>query len=379
MNLRSIILSAIILLVSAIALLGSEGHEHDAKKELDIKEVIIGHIINDYSWHLWTKPNGEHMSIPLPVILISEDHGFHVFLSNKFHHGHTTYKGLKIAHHYTEGHPIIAQNQNMQGGYDFAIHPSTGRIVELDNTGKESGTSLIDLSITKVVIGLLLAASIMLVVFLSAAKIAKRNPTSAPKGVLSFMEPLILFVRDDIAASAIGKKHTMFMPYLLTVFFFVFFCNLFGLIPIPPFGANVTGNISVTASLALFTFIITTIRGNRNYWTHIVNTPGVPWWLKIPLPLMPFVEVIGVFTKPIILAIRLFANMTAGHIVMLAFISLIFIFGAIQPAVGFLVSPFSLLFAVFMVLLDILVAFIQAFVFTLLSAIYFGMAVEEHH
>ncbi|PLX24217.1 MAG: ATP synthase F0 subunit A [Salinivirgaceae bacterium] len=334
-----------------------EEHHVSKDRELDVKEVIIGHIINDYSWHIMTTPSGEHVSIPLPVILYSERSGFHFFLSSKFHHGHSSYKGFEIA---KEG-------------------PQAGRIVEIDENGKPYEGGLIDLSMTKVVIGLLVTMFFMLFVFLKAAKIASRGADKAPRGVLSFVEPLILFVRDDIAASAIGKNYNRFMPYLLTVFFFIFFTNLFGLIPIPPFGANVTGNISVTASLALVTFFITTVSGNKNYWTHIFNTPGVPWWLKMPIPLMPFVEVIGVFTKPIILAIRLFANMTAGHIVMLAFISLIFIFGAISPVVGIAVSPFSMLFAVFMILLDILVSFIQAFVFTLLSAIYFGMAIEEHH
>jgi F-type H+-transporting ATPase subunit a len=353
---RKLLIVLVTVSLSFTCYAADEEH-HSKERELDVKEVIIGHIINDYSWHIFTWPDGEHFSIPLPVILYSERSGFHIFMSSKFHHGHSSYKGFEIAH---EG-------------------PNAGRIVEVNEKGEAYEGGLIDLSLTKVVIGLFVTVFFMLFVFLRAAKIARRGSDKAPRGVLSFVEPLILFVRDDIAASAIGKNYKRFMPYLLTVFFFIFFTNLFGLIPIPPFGANVTGNISVTASLALVTFFITTFSGNKNYWTHIVNTPGVPWWLKFPLPLMPFVEVIGVFTKPIILAIRLFANMTAGHIVMLAFITLIFIFGAISPIVGYAVSPISVLFAVFMILLDILVSFIQAFVFTLLSAIYFGMAVEEHH
>ena len=152
-----------------------------------------------------------------------------------------------------------------------------------------------------------------------------------------------------------------------------------GIIPIFPGGANVTGNIGITMVLALFTFIITTINGNKAYWGHIINAPGVPWWLKIPIPLMPVVELIGVFTKPFVLMVRLFANITAGHIIILGFISLIFIFGNMNMAMGYGVSVISVLFAVFMGILELLVAFIQAYVFTLLSAIYFGMAVEEHH
>ena len=169
------------------------------------------------------------------------------------------------------------------------------------------------------------------------------------------------------------------MPYLLTVFFFIFFNNLFGLVPFFPGGVNVTGNIAVTMTLALFTFFITALSGNKNYWMHIVNTPGVPWWLKIPLPLMPIIELIGFLTKPFVLMVRLFANITAGHIITLGFMSLIFIFGDINPGLGYGVSPLSILFSIFIALLELLVAFLQAYVFTLLSALYLGMATEEHH
>ena len=161
--------------------------------------------------------------------------------------------------------------------------------------------------------------------------------------------------------------------------FFIYFINLLGLVPFFPGGANLTGNIAVTMVMALFTFIITSFSANKNYWVHIVNTPGVPWWLKIPVPLMPIVELMGVFTKPFVLMVRLFANITAGHIIVLGFMSLIFIFGNMSPAIGYGVSVVSVAFAVFMGLLEILVAFIQAYVFTLLSALYFGMATEEHH
>jgi F-type H+-transporting ATPase subunit a len=170
-----------------------------------------------------------------------------------------------------------------------------------------------------------------------------------------------------------------YMPYLLTIFFFIFINNLLGLIPFFPGGVNLTGNLAITMVLALFTFLITAFSGNRNYWVHIVNTPGVPWWLKIPIPLMPIVEIIGLITKPFVLMVRLFANITAGHIILLGFMSLIFIFGNMNPWIGYAVSPVSILFGVFMSLLELLVAFIQAYVFALLSAIYFGMAVEEHH
>ncbi|WP_054715092.1 F0F1 ATP synthase subunit A [Marinifilum fragile] len=194
------------------------------------------------------------------------------------------------------------------------------------------------------------------------------------------MEPLILFVRDEIAKPAIGeKKYEKYMPFLLTIFFFIWLNNLMGLVPFIPGGANVTGNITITMVLALFTFIITTFSGNKNYWVHIFNTPGVPWWLKFPVPLMPLVELMGVFTKPFVLMVRLFANITAGHMIVLAFVSLIFIFGQISPMLGYGTSVISVLFVIFMDMLELLVALIQAYVFTLLSALYFGMATEEHH
>jgi F-type H+-transporting ATPase subunit a len=208
----------------------------------------------------------------------------------------------------------------------------------------------------------------------------RKNEGEAPSGVQSVLEPIILFVRDDIAKPSIGeKKYLRYMPFLLTLFFFIFINNLLGLVPIFPGGANVTGNIAVTMVLAVFTFLITSFSANKNYWVHIVNTPGVPWWLKFPVPLMPIVELIGVFTKPFVLMVRLFANITAGHIIVLGFISLIFIFGQMNPGFGYGISVISIAFSIFMTLLELLVAFIQAYVFTLLSALYFGMAIEEHH
>jgi len=219
----------------------------------------------------------------------------------------------------------------------------------------------------------------MLWIFISVAKSYKRRQNLAPKGIQSLMEPLIIFVRDDIARPSIGHTYQKYLPYLLTIFFFIFISNLLGLIPIFPGGANLTGNIAVTGILALFTFTITTINANATYWKHIINAPGVPWWLKIPIPLMPIVELIGVFTKPFVLMVRLFANITAGHIIALGFFSLIFIFGKMSLGAGYGISVLSVIFTVFMSMLELLVAFIQAYVFTLLSAIYFGLATEEHY
>jgi F-type H+-transporting ATPase subunit a len=220
---------------------------------------------------------------------------------------------------------------------------------------------------------------LILSIFLSVARKYRMNALRAPSGLQSFVEPVIVFLRDEVIKPAIGPKYERYMPYLLSVFFFIWINNMLGLVPIPPFGANLTGNIAVTGTLALFTFFITSISGNRNYWKHIFNTPGVPAWLKLPIPLMPFVEFLGVFTKPLVLMIRLFANITAGHIIVLGFISLIYIFGQMSEGLAYGVSVVSVAFNVFISIIELLVAFIQAFVFTFLSAIYFGLAVEEHH
>jgi F-type H+-transporting ATPase subunit a len=257
-----------------------------------------------------------------------------------------------------------------------------GKILRVLPNGEPdlAGGKPFDISITKNVLSLLFSVLLICFIFISIARRYTANPDRAPKGMQSLLEPFILFVRDDIAIPSIGKdKYEKYLPYLLTVFFFIFFNNLLGLVPFFPGGANLTGNITITMVLALFTFAITSISGTKQYWLHIVNTPGVPWWLKLPVPLMPFVEILGVFTKPFVLTIRLFANITAGHIIGLTFISLIFIFGNLNPAARYGSSLLSVPFSIFMTFLELLVALIQAYVFTLLSSIYFGMAIEEHH
>jgi len=224
---------------------------------------------------------------------------------------------------------------------------------------------------TKTVIGMLSAAIIGLLLFLSLARSYKKTGISHPKGIQSFLEPVILFVRDDIAIPNLGDKFEKYMPYLLTVFFFILINNLMGLIPFPPpFGANVTGNIALTFTLALCTFLVTQFSGNKRYWKHIFATPGVPFWL---LPVMIPVELIGLISKPFALMIRLFANITAGHIIVLSLICLIFIFDTLALA------PVSIFFVIFMDSLELLVAFLQAYIFTLLSALFISMAVQEHH
>jgi F-type H+-transporting ATPase subunit a len=333
-------------------------HEQTDKKEFDAGEMIIDHILDAHEWHILTY-NNYHLAIPLPVILL--DNGKLVtFSSGHFHHGTEAYNGYRILN---EG-------------------DNKGKIVKVLEDGETIDASAkmpLDFSITKNVLSLFISVLLLCLIFISIANRYKKNPDKAPKGLQSLLEPLILFVRDDIAIPGLGKKnYARFMPFLLTIFFFIFLNNLLGLIPIFPGGANLSGNIAITMVLALFTFVITTFIGNKNYWLHIFNAPGVPWWLKFPIPLMPVVEFLGVLTKPFVLMVRLFANMTAGHIIILAFMSLIFIFGNMNVYVGYAVSIFSIAFGVFMSLLELLVAFIQAYVFSLLSAIYFGMAMEEH-
>ncbi len=305
-------------------------------------DFILHHIQNSHEWHLATFGH-THISIPLPVIVYSQDRGMEFFMSSSF----------KNEHHEWSEHQ----------GYVIDEHDHLKPVDE--------SRSIVDLSITKNVASMLVSVILLFLVFISVSNRYKKNPLSPPKGLQSLLEPIILFVRDEIAIPNIGKdKYMKFMPFLLTVFFFIWFNNLLGLLP---GAANLTGNIAVTLVLSLFTLFYTIRHSNKNYWVHIFNTPGVPWWLKLPVPLMPIVEFIGIFTKPLSLTIRLFANITAGHIIILSVISLIFIFNSLA------IGPVSVLFGLFMNMVELLVAFIQAFVFTLLSAIYFGQAVEEHH
>lgn len=319
--------------------------KHHAPEKFSAGEMIMEHILDSHEWHIMTV-NGHAIQVPLPIIIYSPTKGFSAFMSSRFEEGKVAYNGYLLRN---------------------------GKIIA------EDGSELYDLSITKATAAMMLSVLLLMWIFISVANAYKKRPNQAPKGLQSFVEPIILFVRDEVAKPAIGPKFEKYIPYLLTVFFFILINNLMGIIPIIPFGANVTGNIAVTMTLALFTFVITTVIANRGYWVHIVNTPGVPWWLKIPVPLMPIVELLGVFIKPFVLMLRLFANMTAGHIIPLGFFALIFIFGEMSKSVGYSVSVVSVALSLFMGILELLVAFLQAYVFTLLSAMYFGMAIEEHH
>lgn len=365
-------------------------HEIADEEFFDAGKMIIEHVVDSYEWHILNWGH-THISVPLPVIIYHEGQLI-TFMSSAFtnhvtHHKQPVFfdENAEMIHYDEHGHgpeATFALAIMEDGGHkgkiayvDAQKYAESHEIVEVTDAALPW-----DFSITKNVIALWFSIILMIWIFASVAKSYKTRKGMAPKGAQSVFEPLIIFIRDDIAKSSIGeKKHEKYVPFLLTIFFFIFFNNLLGLVPIIPGGANLTGNIAVTGVLALFTFVITTLSSNKNYWVHIFNTPGVPWWLKFPVPLMPIVELMGVFTKPFVLMVRLFANITAGHIIVLGFISLIFIFGAMSPVAGYGVSIVSIAFSIFMSLLEFLVAFIQAYVFTLLSALYFGAAVEEHH
>ena len=307
--------------------------------------MIMEHIADAHDWHLWGEGH-DAVSIALPVIIYTKSKGITLFSSSKFEHGHASYEGFKLD---SEGHIVWEDKLNTE--------------------------QLYDISLTKNVIAMFIAVLTLCIIIISMANSYSKRQGKAPKGIHNLIEPLIIFIRDDVAKPSIGHKTDKFMPLLLTVFFFIFVNNVFGLIPIFPGGANVTGNIAVTMVLALVIFLTVNLNGNKYYWKHIFM-PDVPVWMYVII--IP-IELLGVILKPFVLMLRLFANITAGHIIILGFFSLIFIFGAMSPAGGIGVSPLSVAFTVFMGLLEMLVAFLQAFVFTLLSAIYIGMAVEEHH
>lgn len=338
------------LLIPFTAPAQDEHKNAETEEEFDASSFIMNHIADSHEWHILTKKNGESVALYLPVIVYSKEKGLDIFSSRKLAHGQV-YNGYKLEE---EG-------------------DLKGKIVMTGEDGTVNEEKLpLDFSITKTVLGLFFAAFIGLLLFLSLSRSYKKTGISHPKGIQSFLEPIILFVRDDIAISNLGEhKYEKYMPYLLTVFFFILLNNIMGLIPFPPpFGANVTGNIAVTMVLALCTFFITQFSGNKNYWRHTFATPGVPFWL---LPVMIPVEIIGIFSKPFALMIRLFANITAGHIIVLSLVCLIFIFKSLG------VAPVSVAFVIFMDCLELLVAFLQAYVFTLLSALFISLAIQEEH
>lgn len=338
---------------------------HDnTEDKFNIKEFIFHHIGDDNEFTFWGSPkHGDSWSgMYLPIILWT-DNGLSVFSSKEFKHDD---EGL-----------VVVEKNNQQfvrnhGKIFYASNEGDSNLATVINEkGEEQVTNRKpwNFSITKNVFTILLSSTILAILFLSVAGSYKKREGKAPKGFQSFIEPVIIFVRDEIAKPNLGYKYERYMPYLLTAFFFIWFNNMFGLVPFFPGGANVTGNIAVTLVLATITLIITVFSGNKYYWAHIFK-PNVPWWLY---PLMVPIEILGVFIKPFALMIRLFANITAGHILVLSLLGLIFVFNSLA------IAPVSIVFAIFIGLIELLVAFIQAFIFTILSALFIGLAIEEHH
>lgn len=340
-----------ILLLIAVAFLPVPLHAGESGgggEQLDIPEIVLEHLADSYEWHI-TSYNGRELSIPLPVIVRSDATGEWFFCT--------------------------AHSLPGQFFFDEEHH---GKIYERLSDG--SVVRPRDLSITKTVAQIWIVVIVLIAVFLYCARWYKRRDekSDAPKGFVGMMEMLVMAIHDDLIRPSVGEKHYQrFAPYLLTVFFFIFTCNLIGLIPIFPGGANVTGNINITLFLAVCTMIAINLFGNKEYWKDIF-WPEVPVFLKAPVPLMPVIELFGVFTKPFALMIRLFANMMAGHAVILSFTCVIFLGWSMGVGSGIGLNLFSAVMLLFMNCLEVLVAFVQAYVFTMLSAVFIGLANKEH-
>ncbi|MFN3917411.1 MAG: F0F1 ATP synthase subunit A [Flavobacteriales bacterium] len=326
----------------------NQGEERDIKAE--IKEDIKHHLLDAYDFHLWTdKTTGTHVSFPLPVILI--DGGLHIFSSSKFHHGEE----------------VVESKGNYYKLYHNKIYKTDAEgTIQYGENHHVLNEKPLDFSITKNVFMIMLISLIIFLMFRGMAKSYKKG-NGLPKGIGRLLEPIVLYIQNDIAIPNIGKKHyKRYMSYLLTVFFFVWIVNLFGLTPL---GVNVTNNIAVTFCLAILTYLITTFTANKDYWLHIFWMPGVPVPMKI---ILAPIELLGTFIKPFSLMIRLYANITAGHVVLMSIIGMMFVFN------NWLGSSMSFFLAFALSILELLVAALQAYIFTMLSALYFGSAVEEH-
>lgn len=323
----SILLIGILWTVSTPAFASEEGGKKEA---LNVSDIAMHHVMDDHQWAFT-----HSLVMPLPIIVYSQERGLEVFSSSNFfneHHQPKEYNGYKLDHNHI--------TLNGQFVHDFSITKNVGM--------------------------LFIVTAILIFLLLRTAAGYKRNKGKAPSGIQSFIEPIVIFVKDEVVKPNIGPRYERYLPYLLTLFFFILTANLLGLVP---GSGNLSGNIAVTSVLALFTFLITNFSGNKNYWNHILWTPGVPLPLRVII--LP-VELIGIFTKPFSLMIRLFAAITAGHIVLLSLLSLTFIFHNWGAGIG------AALFVVFINLIELLVAGIQAYVFTLFTSLYIGMAVEEH-
>ena len=340
-RIRTILLLFLALLLPVPAG-AAERHAPAEPGELDMQHYLFGHVGDAYEWHI-TTVNGHPVSIPLPCIVF--DGGLHVFFSNRME----------------------------ENGYTLN---DDGKLVNAA-TGKRP----VDISITKNVFSLILSSILLVVLVLLTARWYRRHDAmkEAPRGFAGLMEMLITMVTDDIIKEGVGKDYEKYAPYLLTAFFFIFLNNLLGIVPFFPGGANLTGNITVTLFLAVCTFLAVNLFGNKHYYKDIF-WPEVPTWLKVPLPLMPLIEIIGMFTKPFSLMVRLFANILAGHIMLLGVVAVVFLTAKLGPVLNGSMTVISVLFGVFMDILELLVAFIQAYVFTMLSSVFIGLSrMEPEH
>ncbi|MCM1178428.1 MAG: F0F1 ATP synthase subunit A [Clostridium sp.] len=320
--------------------------------DVDVQGILFGHINDSYWWHI-TDIGDKSIVIPLPVIVHSKTTGWHIFKSTRLEHGEQ-FEGFRIADN---------------GEY-------TDKIVEAGADGTEIRP--FDISITKNVFALMFNSLLLVVLILSCARWYRKHDAvnEAPTGIAGLLEPVIMMINDDVIKDAVGKDYRKYSPYLLTAFFFILINNLMGIVPFFPGGANVTGNIAITLVLALCTFIAVNVFGNRHYWKDIL-WPDVPWWLKVPIPIMPIIEIFGIFTKPFSLMVRLFANIMAGHALILSLVCIVFVTAKLGPVMNGSMTVVAMLFGVFMDCLELLVAFIQAYIFTMLSAVFIGLAHQE--
>ncbi len=375
MRVRNWLLLSILLIFVSPILAQHSPHEEEAhhqeadhaasnhhEEEYNPSDQILHHIMDSHNWEIV-----EPFTIKLPWFFYSSRDGF-VFAANE----EALLEKDYLAHH-DHLYPLApGQGANYHADEHGHVHIEG----EAEDLAVE-GVTVLDLSLTKTSLQMIIIMTLLLLVFIGVANSYKKRGVAAPKGFQSLMEPLVVFVRDEIAKPYLHDKAAAFTPYLLTLFFFIWFSNLFGLMP---FNSNIAGNISVTAALAVLTFILTQVNGSKDHWKHVFNTPGVPWWLKFGVPLMPVVEFISLFTKPFALAVRLFANITAGHFMVLGLVSLIFIMGDAgeNPAGAWGIMPLSVLFSVIIFCLEMIVAIIQPYIFTLLTAVFIGMAMETH-
>ena len=345
-----VLLCAVVRLGAAepVILSDSEGSE---TSEVDVAELVFGHIGDSYGWHITTW-NGHHVTIPLPCIVYGST-GWHCFMSSRLDHG-SVYEGMFLS--------------------------EDDKIMEIMPDG--SVRRPFDMSITKNVASLIFSALLLIILVLSAARWYKRHDTvneGAPKGFAGLMEMMVMMVTDDLIKPSIGEKHyKKYAPFLLTAFFFIFLSNLLGIVPFFPGGANVTGNIAVTMVLAMFTFFMINLFANKHYWKEIL-WPDAPIFLKFPLPIMQVIELFGMISKPFSLMVRLFANILAGHAMILGLVAVIFVTAKMGPVINGSMTAITMVFGVFMDCLELLVAFIQAYVFTMLSAVFIGMSRQEEH